>query len=193
MKISYSLAKDRASPHCISWTYRKKRFRKYFRTRIDAFSFRNQKEFELGVRDREAIENEVIFLVLSEIKDKLTSLEERIFRMEESFLDQQESMREIRKPPAPKILKITEAAKVLRISRRKLYYLLDKKVFKKYKLPHTRTTFIKLDEVEKALGSSNIDDLLRWLVILFANHSFIFSLPELLSCGKEDYFYTLKF
>jgi predicted DNA-binding transcriptional regulator AlpA len=161
MKISYSLAKDRASPHCISWTYRKKRFRKYFRTRIDAFSFRNQKEFELGVKDREAIENEVIFLVLSEIKDKLTSLEERIFRMEESFLDQQESMREIRKPPAPKILKITEAAKVLRISRRKLYYLLDKKVFKKYKLPHTRTTFIKLDEVEKALGSSNIDDLLR--------------------------------
>jgi len=161
MKISYSLAKDRASPHCISWTYRKKRFRKYFRTRIDAFSFRNQKEFELGVKDREAIENEVIFLVLSEIKDKLTSLEERIFKMEESFLDQQESMREIRKPPAPKILKITEAAKVLRISRRKLYYLLDKKVFKKYKLPHTRTTFIKLDEVEKALGSSNIDDLLR--------------------------------
>ncbi len=154
MKISYSLAKDRASPHCISWTYRKKRFRKYFRTRIDAFSFRNQKEIELGVKDREAIENEVIFLVLSEIKDKLSGLEERISRMEESFLDQQESMREIRKPPAPKILKITEAAKVLRISRRKLYYLLDKKVFKKYKLPHTRTTFIKLDEVEKALGSS---------------------------------------
>ena len=116
---------------------------------------------ELGVKDREAIENEVVFMVLSEIKDKLASLEERIFRIEESLLDQQESMREIRKPPAPKILKISEAAKVLRISRRKLYYLLDKKVFKKYKLPHTRTTFIKLDEVEKALGSSNIDDLLR--------------------------------
>jgi len=161
MKISYSLAKDRASPHCISWTYRKKRYRKYFRTRIDAFSFRNQKEMELGVKDREAIETEVIFLVLSEIKDKLNSLEERIGKMEESLLDQQESMREIRKPPAPKILKISEAAKVLRISRRKLYYLLDKKVFKKYKLPHTRTTFIKLDEVEKALGSSNIEDLLN--------------------------------
>jgi predicted nucleic acid-binding Zn-ribbon protein len=116
---------------------------------------------ELGVKDREAIETEVIFLVLSEIKDKLNSLEERIGKMEESLLDQQESMREIRKPPAPKILKISEAAKVLRISRRKLYYLLDKKVFKKYKLPHTRTTFIKLDEVEKALGSSNIEDLLN--------------------------------
>ena len=123
MKISYSLAKDRASPHCISWTYRKKRHRKYFRTRIDAFSFRNQKEMELGVKDREVIENEVVFLVLSEIRDKLAVLEERIFRMEESLLDQQESMREIRKPPAPKILKISEAAKVLRISRRKLYYL----------------------------------------------------------------------
>ena len=161
MKISYSLAKDWASPHCISWTYRKKRHRKYFRSRIDAFSFRNQKEMELGVKDREAIENEVVFMVLSEIKDKLASLEERIFRMEESLLDQQESMREIRKPPAPKILKISEAAKVLRISRRKLYYLLDKKVFKKYKLLHTRTTFIKLDVVEKAPRLSNIDDLLR--------------------------------
>jgi hypothetical protein len=161
MKISYSLAKDRASPHCISWTYRKKRYRKYFRSRIDAFSFRHEKEMELGVKERESIEAEVIFLVLSEIKDKLVGLEERIERMENSMIDQQESMREIRKPPAPKILKITEAAKVLRISRRKLYYLLDKKVFKKYKLPHTRTTFIKLDEVEKALGSSNIEDLLR--------------------------------
>ena len=121
------MAKDRASPHCISWTYRKKRHRKYFRTRIDAFSFRNQKEMELGVKDREAVENEVIFMVLSEINDKLSGLDQRISKMEESFLDQQESMREIRKPPAPKILKITEAAKVLRISRRKLYYLLDKK------------------------------------------------------------------
>ena len=88
MKISYSLAKDRASPHCISWTYRKKRYRKYFRTRIDAFSFRNQKEMELGVKDREAIETEVIFLVLSEIKEKLDSMEQRIGKMEESLLDQ---------------------------------------------------------------------------------------------------------
>jgi len=135
MKISYSLAKDRASPHCISWTYRKKRYRKYFRTRIDAFSFRNQKEMELGVKDREAIETEVIFLLLSEIKDKLNLLEERIGKMEESLLDQEESMREIRKPPAPKILKISEAAKVLRISRRKLYYLLDKKFSRSTNFP----------------------------------------------------------
>ena len=80
----------------------KKRHRKFFRTRIDAFSFRNQKELELGIKDRVAIENEVIFMVLSEIKDKLSGLDERISRMEESLLDQQESMREIRKPPAPK-------------------------------------------------------------------------------------------
>ena len=125
----------------------KKRHRKYFRSRGDAFSFRNQEE--LGVKDREAIENEVVFMVLSEIKDKLASLEERIFRMEESLLDQQESMRE---PNFRLKILVFEAAKVLRISRRKLYYLLDKKVFKKYKLP--TTTFIKLDEVEKALGSS---------------------------------------
>ena len=31
---------------------------------IDAYSFRNQKEMELGVKDRESIEAEVIFLVL---------------------------------------------------------------------------------------------------------------------------------
>ena len=161
MKVSYSLAKDRASPHCISWSFRKKRFRKFFRTRVEAFRFRNDKERELGIKQREEIETEVVFLALTEIKDKLFSLEQRISKIEESLIDQQESMREIRKPPAPKILKISEAAKVLRISRRKLYYLLDKKVFKKYKLPHTRTTFIKLDEVEKALGSSNIEDLLN--------------------------------
>src|SRR6056300_927561 len=111
MKISYSVAKDRASPHCISWTYRKKRHRKYFRTRIDAFSFRNQKELELGIKDRVAIENEVIFMVLSEIKDKLSGLDERISRMEESLLDQQESMREIRKPPAPKSSKFPRLPK----------------------------------------------------------------------------------
>ncbi len=161
MKVSYSLAKDRASPHCISWTHRKKRKRKYFRSKIDAFGFRNELETELGLPHREAIENEVIFLVLSELRDRLFQMDERIDRLMTSMQDQEESMREIRKPPAPKILKVSEAAKVLRISRRKLYYLLDKKVFKKYKLPHTRTTFIKLDEVEKALGSSNIDDLLH--------------------------------
>ena len=161
MKVSYTVAKDRASPHCISWTYRKKRFRKYFKSRIDALSFRNEKERELGVKEREGIEAEVIFLVMTEIKDRLAAMEERMEKLENSMLTQEDSMKEIRKPPAPKILRITEAAKVLRISQRKLYYLLDKGVFKRYKLPHTRSTFIKLDEVEKALGSENIEDLLR--------------------------------
>jgi excisionase family DNA binding protein len=66
----------------------------------------------------------------------------------------------MRKPPAPKVLRVAEAAKVLRVSSRKLYYLLDKGVFKRYKLPHTRTTFIKLEEVEKALGAEDISELL---------------------------------
>ena len=77
------------------------------------------------------------------------------------MVQQQEYLSDIRKPPAPKILRVSEAAKVLRVSSRKLYYLLDKGVFKRYKLPHTRTTFIKLDEVEKALGTENIEDLLH--------------------------------
>ena len=98
MKISYSLAKDRASPHCISWTYRKETNRKFFRSMVDAFRFRNLKEMELGVKDRQVIDNEVIFLVLTEMKEKLSTLEDRIFRMR-ILLDQQESMREIRKPP----------------------------------------------------------------------------------------------
>ena len=78
MKVSYTVAKDRASPHCISWTYRKKRFRKYFKSRIDALSFRNEKERELGVKEREGIEAEVIFLVMTEIKDRLAAIEEII-------------------------------------------------------------------------------------------------------------------
>ncbi|MEC9123496.1 MAG: helix-turn-helix domain-containing protein, partial [Verrucomicrobiota bacterium] len=75
--------------------------------------------------------------------------------IQESFLA------DLRKPPAPKILRISEAAKVLRVSPRKLYYLLEKGVFKRYKLPHTRTTFIKLDEVEEALGSDDVSELLH--------------------------------
>jgi excisionase family DNA binding protein len=67
----------------------------------------------------------------------------------------------MQKPAAPKILRVSEASKVLRVSSRKLYYLLEKGVFKRYKLPHTRTTFIKLEEVEKALGSKGIDALIE--------------------------------
>jgi hypothetical protein len=161
MKVNYSMAKGRASPHCITWVYRKKRHRKYFRSRLDALRFRNDKEQELGFAQRTGIENELLFWLLGEINDKLNIMEERIGRLETSILNQEESLKEIKKPPAPKILRISEAAKVLRVSSRKLYYLLDKGVFKRYKLPHTRTTFIKLNEVEKALGTENVEDLLR--------------------------------
>ena len=65
MKVSYSLASGRASPHCITWVYRKKRHRKYFRSRIDAVRFRNEKEQELGIRGSTEIENEIIFLALN--------------------------------------------------------------------------------------------------------------------------------
>ncbi len=122
--------------------------------------FRNQKEQELGVRDRHEIENEIIFWALSEIKERLDGIEERMSNLEANFLEQSEHLKAMRKSPAPKVLRVAEAAKVLRVSSRKLYYLLDKGVFKRYKLPHTRTTFIKLKEVEKALGAEDISELL---------------------------------
>ena len=103
----------------------------------------------------------MIFWLLSDLNDKIEFIEAKIINLENSVLNQEKSLQEIKKPPAPKILRIAEAAKVLRVSSRKLYYLLDKGVFKRYKLPHTRTTFIKLDEVEKALGTENIEDLLK--------------------------------
>ena len=160
MKVSYSFAKNRASPHCITWVYRKKRNRKFFKSRIDAVRFQSEKQRDLGVPHANEIENEVIFLALTEIKDRLDLMELRLGKMENSFLKQESHLNEMRKPPAPKILKVSEAAKVLRVSSRKLYYLLAKGVFKRYKLPHTRTTFIKLDEVEKALGTEDISELL---------------------------------
>ena len=160
MKVNYSKAKNRVSSHCISWTYRKKRYRKYFKTRLEALRFQNEKEQELGILPRKNLENEMIFWLLNDINDKLEFLEAKIISLENSVLNQERSLHEIKKPPAPKILRIAEAAKVLRVSSRKLYYLLDKGVFKRYKLPHTRTTFIKLDEVEKALGAEDIRELL---------------------------------
>ena len=160
MNVNYSIAKGRASSHCITWIYRKKRHRKYFRSRLDALRFRNEKEQELGITQREGIENELLFWLLGENNEKIANIEARLSGLEKSVHEQEGILNEIRKPPAPKILRISEAAKVLRISSRKLYYLLDKGVFKRYKLPHTRTTFIKLDEVEKALDTENIEDLL---------------------------------
>tara|TARA_B100000941_G_C28484410_1_gene544144 strand:+ start:645 stop:1130 length:486 start_codon:yes stop_codon:yes gene_type:complete len=161
MKVNYSKVKNRVSSHCISWTYRKKRYRKYFKTRLEAVRFQNEKEQELGISPRKYLENEMIFWLLSDINENLELLKAKIVNLENSVHKQERSLDEIKKPPAPKILRINEAAKVLRVSSRKLYYLLDKGVFKRYKLPHTRTTFIKLDEVEKALGTENIEDLLK--------------------------------
>ena len=160
MKVSYSLAKNRASPHCITWVHGKKRLRKFFRSRIDAVRFKNEKEQELGIRNASEMENEVVFLALMEIKDRLDGIEARLERVENSVSTQESHLNDLRKPPAPKILRVSEAAKVLRVSPRKLYYLLDKGVFKRYKLPHTRTTFIKVDEVEKALGTEDVSELL---------------------------------
>ena len=160
MKVSYSLAKNRTAPHCISWVHGKKRLRKFFRSRIDAVRFKNEKEQELGIRNASEMENEVVFLALMEIKDRLDGIEARLERMENSVSTQESHLNDLRKPPAPKILRVSEAAKVLRVSPRKLYYLLDKGVFKRYKLPHTRTTFIKVDEVEKALGTEDVSELL---------------------------------
>ena len=161
MKVSYSFVAARASSHCITWTYRKKRYRKYFRSRIDAVKFRNEKARELGIGDDFAIENEIIFLAISEIKERLDSIDRRVEALTTSVETQEKYIEELRKPPVPKILRVSEAAKVLRVSQRKLYYLLKKGVFKRYKLPHTRTTFIKLNEVERAVGQGDVGDLLR--------------------------------
>jgi excisionase family DNA binding protein len=161
MKVTYSMVKGRLSAHCISWVYRKKRHRRYFKSRLDALRFQNEKEIELGIPQRAAIGNEILFWLLSEINDKLRKMEQQIETLKNDVAQQEGHLKELKKPPAPKILRISEAAKVLRVSSRKLYYLLEKGVFKRYKLPHTRTTFIKLDEVEKALGAENIEDLLR--------------------------------
>ena len=50
------------------------------------------------------------FWLLGEINDKLNTMEEKIGRLETSILNQEESLKEIKKPPAPKILRISEAA-----------------------------------------------------------------------------------
>ena len=58
MKVSYSRAKGRVSSHCITWVYRKKRHRKFFRDRISAMRFLYQKETELGLKKDTKIEND---------------------------------------------------------------------------------------------------------------------------------------
>jgi len=103
----------------------------------------------------------LIFHQLAELKAEVLVLSAKLDEIQQSSERQEKGMLEMRKPPAPKILRVADAAKALRVSSRKLYYLLEKGVFKRYKLPHTRTTFIKLAEVEKALGEGNIGNLLE--------------------------------
>ena len=134
MKVNYSKAKNRVSSHCISWTYRKKRYRKYFKSRLEALRFQNEKEQELGILPRKNLENEMIFWLLSDLNDKIEFIEAKIINLENSVLNQEKSLLEIKRPP-PKILRIAEAAKVLRVSSRKLYYLLDKGVLKDTNCP----------------------------------------------------------
>tara|TARA_B100001027_G_scaffold53585_1_gene35826 strand:+ start:3554 stop:4039 length:486 start_codon:yes stop_codon:yes gene_type:complete len=161
MKVSYSRAKGRVSSHCITWVYRKKRHRKFFRRRIDAILFKHEKESEFGIDENQQIENRVVFHFLAEINEHLQKISDRLHTIEKSAEENQRMLLAMQKPAAPKILRVSEASKVLRVSSRKLYYLLEKGVFKRYKLPHTRTTFIKLEEVEKALGSKGIDALIE--------------------------------
>ena len=108
MKVSYSLATGRASPHCITWTHRKKRYRKYFRSRIDAVRFRNEKEQELGIRSSHEIENEIIFLALSEIKDRLDSIDQRIEGIEQTVRAQEGHLKDLRKNLKKMHLAVTE-------------------------------------------------------------------------------------
>ena len=123
--------------------------------------FIQKRRIEFGLVESQQIENQVIFHFLAEINDRLLKINDRLDTIEKSAEENQRMLLAMQKPAAPKILRVSEASKVLRVSSRKLYYLLEKGVFKRYKLPHTRTTFIKLEEVEKALGSKGIDALIE--------------------------------
>ena len=160
MKVSYSYVKGRPSPHCITLVRRKRRYRRYFKSRIDAVKFQNDKRLELGIKDPSVMENDAIFHLLSEIKEKLESIDRRMSELEYSVKQQDEMLASMRKPPKPRILKVSEAAKVLRVSARKMYYLLEKKVFTRYHLPHTSTTFIRVNEIEDLLHDKGVEEAL---------------------------------
>ena len=160
MKVSYSYVRGRNSSHCITFVHRKRRYRRYFKSRIDAIKFQNEKRLEFGIKDPTVMENEAIFHVLSEINDKLESVNRRMSQLEHSVAKQEEILGTMRKPPKPRILKVSEAAKILRVSPRKVYYLLEKKVFSKYRLPHTSTTFVRVSEIEKILDDGGVEEAL---------------------------------
>jgi len=152
--------KGRTSSHCITFVHRNRRNRRYFKSRIDAIKFQNEKRLEFGIKDPAVMENEAIFHVLSEIKEKLETIAGRTTALEYSVRQQEEILVSMRKPPKPLILKVSEAAKILRVSSRKVYYLLEKKVFTRYHLPHTRTTFIRVAEIEKVLNDGGVEEAL---------------------------------
>ena len=102
------------------------------------------------------------------VNQQLTDLSERLSEMDKAILENQKILKSMLKPAAPRILKVSEASKVSRISTRKLYYLLDKGVFKRYKLPHTRTTFIRLEEVEKVFKTQKYRAFLNDRVVPFS-------------------------
>ena len=78
MKVSYSYVRGRTSSHCITFVHRKRRYRRYFKSRIDAVKFQNEKRLEFGIKDPTVMENEAIFHVLSEIKEKLETMDRRM-------------------------------------------------------------------------------------------------------------------
>ena len=160
MKVSYSYVRGRTSSHCITFVHRKRRYRRYFKSRIDAVKFQNKKRLEFGIKDPTVMENEAIFHVLSEIKEKLETMDRRMSELEHSVIQQEEILGSMRKPPKPRILKVSEAAKILRVSPRKMYYLLEKKVFSRYRLPHTSTTFVRVAEIEKILDDGGVEEAL---------------------------------
>jgi hypothetical protein len=139
---------------------RRRRYRRYFKNRIEAIKFQNEKRLEFGIKDPEVMENEAIFHVLSEIKEQLEAISNRTAALEHSAKQQEAILASLRKPPKPRILKVAEAAKILRVSPRKVYYLLDKKVFSRYHLPHTSTTFIRVLEIEKVLEDGGVEEAL---------------------------------
>ena len=160
MKVSYSYVKGRISSHCITFVKGQRRYRRYFKSRIDAIKFQNEKRLEFGIKDPSVMENDAIFHVLTEIKQQLEAISHRTSALEHSARQQEELLASIRKPPKPRILKVSEAAKILRVSPRKVYYLLDKKVFSRYHLPHTSTTFIRVAEIEKVLEDGGVEEAL---------------------------------
>ena len=160
MKVSYSYVKGRVSSHCITFVHRKRRYRRYFNNRMDAIKFQNEKRLEFGIKDPSTMENDAIFHVLSEIKERLEAIDRRTSELERSVRQQEEILVSMRKPPKPRILKVTEAARILRVSPRKVYYLLEKKVFSRYHLPHTSTTFIRVSEIEKVLDDGGVEEAL---------------------------------